>query len=66
MTSQHRDVQRKIKVLRHAEQTGCVARTWCLAYVARLGSSGGNSLLTGPAKATSLALISSLMLPSLG
>ncbi len=27
MTSQHRDVQRKIKVLRHAEQTGCVAKT---------------------------------------
>jgi hypothetical protein len=29
MTSQHRDVRRKIKVLRHAEQTGCVARTCC-------------------------------------
>jgi transposase InsO family protein len=27
MTNQHRDVQRKIKVLRHAEQTGCIART---------------------------------------
>ena len=27
MNSQQRDVQRKIKVLRHAEQTGCVAKT---------------------------------------
>ena len=27
MNSQQRDVQRKIKVLRHAEQAGCVART---------------------------------------
>jgi transposase-like protein len=27
MGSQERDVQRKLKVLRHAEQSGCVAKT---------------------------------------
>ena len=29
MTQTDRDVQRKLKVLKHAEETGHVARTWC-------------------------------------
>ena len=38
MTSQGRDIQRKLKVLRHAEQTGHVAKTCRYFGIGRTGT----------------------------